>query len=505
MLSYRFLLSCLLPLCAATLVQAYPGADVGPKPWRPARGKPSPFAGLMLLPPSPVLQALQQAGIPSSSLGFYARRVDARRPFAALNEEQPFQLASTAKLVTSLAALDLLGADYRWSTQAYALGDIVDGRLDGDLLIVGGGDATLRSDALRRWFVALHEQGLREIGGDIVIDRLAFALDPADLARTPSPEAGRPHHAWPDAFSLDEGLLRVAITPLPKGRSSVQLQPPLAGVQIETRLVAGPGCSAHAEMSEAGAGSGALRRLALVGSATPECGVLQLELMPLSHPEFTTRAIAALWTESGGRLHGRVHDRSAVALPAHEGEGEPAPPYASHPSEKLPALLRDTNKTSNNLLARHLLLSLAPGFPQQRATLAAARERVQAWLVAQGLAAEDIEIDSGAGLSRLERGKPRALVQLLAQAWAGRAAQPFVESLPVAGVDGTLARRFQNGAATGQAFLKTGSLNDTRALAGYVKARSGKVYAVAALLNHPDAALGAPALDALIEWIAATG
>jgi D-alanyl-D-alanine carboxypeptidase/D-alanyl-D-alanine-endopeptidase (penicillin-binding protein 4) len=96
-------------------------------------------------------------------------------------------------------------------------------------------------------------------------------------------------------------------------------------------------------------------------------------------------------------------------------------------------------------------------------------------------------------------------VQLLTRAWAGASARSFVDSLPIAGVDGTLARRFQQSPALGQAQLKTGTLLDTRALAGYVKARSGKVYAVAAMLNHPNAAEGTPALDALIEWIVLNG
>jgi len=498
-------LRCLLPLLAVTGALAYPGADAGPKPWLPARGKPSPLAGLMLVPPSSVLQALQAAGVPFSSLGFYARRVDAKRPFAALNEEQPYVLASTAKVITSLAALDLLGPNYQWTTQAFAKGEIVDGRLNGDLLIVGGGDAMLTSDGLRRWFARLHEQGLREVAGNIVLDRFAFALDAEDLARTPHPDAERPHHVWPDALSLDEGVLRVELASLPKGRSEVRLQPLLADVQVVSSIDRGPGCYVHAAMAPA---SGALLKLSVVGATSPECGVQQVQFVPLSHAEFTTRAVAALWAESGGVLNGHVLDRPASdgsAVVQRDAGGEFQLPYAQHSSEKLPLVVHEINKTSNNMLARNLLLSLAPGFPLKPATLAAARERVQQWLRVQGLKDDDIEIDSGSGLSRLERAKPRAMVQLLTKAWAGASAHAFVESLPIAGVDGTLAHRFLTGAASGNAFLKTGTLLDARALAGYVKARSGKVYAVAAMLNHPDAARAMPALDALIEWLAENG
>lgn len=492
-----------LLLCAAAW--GFPGADAGPKPWQPPRGRPAPLAGLKLLPPGHVLELLRAAGVPSSQIGFYARRVDAPRAFAALNEEQPFVLASTAKLVTTLAALDLLGANHQWTTHAFAKGELVDGRLQGDLLIVGGGNAMLSSDALRRWFERLHEQGLHEITGNIVLDRLAFTLSADDLARTPLPEPGRPHHAWPDALPLDEGVLRVQVVPQPRGQVALRMQPVLEGVQLVSAVAAGPGCSAHAALA---APAGTSLTLKVSGMAGPECGMQQVALMPLSHAEFGARAIAALWTDSGGRLGGKVIERAAApdtGVVQRDGDGNFELPYAVHSSEKLPIVLREINKHSNNLLARNLWLTLSPGFPLKSATAAAARERVLQWLQAQGLKADDFELDSGSGLSRSERGRPRALVQLLLRAWAGRQARDFVDSLPIAGVDGTLARRFQAGAATGHAFLKTGSLLDARALAGYVKARSGKVYAVAVMVNHPDAAAATPALDALIEWLAEAG
>ncbi len=508
---FLFVLRTLLPIFGIASACAYPGADAGPKPLQALRGQPSPMAGPMLAPPSSVLNALAEAGIPDSSLGFYARRVDARRAFAALNEEQPFVLASTAKVVTSLAALDLLGPDYQWTTHAFAKGELVDGRLDGDLLIVGGGDAMLSSDALRRWFAGLHEQGLREVGGNIVLDRFAFSLSRDDLARTPRPEPDRPHHVWPDALSLDEGVLRVEVQALPKGRTTVRMLPLLADVQIVSAVAHGPGCRARAELGPGAAAPGMAStslKLTVTATSAPDCGVQHIEFVPLSHAEFTTRAVAALWAESGGVLAGRVVGRAASAGTAavqRDGGGDHELAFAVHSSEKLPLVVREINKTSNNMLARNLLLSLSPGFPLQPATLDAARVRVQAWMRTQGLAGDDIEIDSGSGLSRLERGKPRAMVQLLTRAWKGRSAKAFMESLPVAGVDGTLANRFQTGAASGQAFLKTGTLSDARALAGYVKARSGKLYAVAVMVNHPDAGRALPAIDALIEWLAREG
>ena len=116
-----------------------------------------------------------------------------------------------------------------------------------------------------------------------------------------------------------------------------------------------------------------------------------------------------------------------------------------------------------------------------------------------------MQLENGSGLSHSERAKPRAMVQLLRKAWRADQAMAFFESLPVAGVDGTLKNRLQGGHAMGQAYLKTGTLNDTRALAGYVHGASGKMYAVAIMVNAADAALGRPAMDAMIEWLARNG
>jgi len=168
------------------------------------------------------------------------------------------------------------------------------------------------------------------------------------------------------------------------------------------------------------------------------------------------------------------------------------------------------NKTSNNAAARSILLSFARGWtiPVSMSAdrpLDIAQERMRRWLRAQGVADGDITVDVGSGQSRAERGKPQALVELLRSAWYSASLPTLLESLPIAGVDGTLVRRMTTGAARGQAHLKTGTLSDTRALAGYVRAKSGKVYAAWLIVTDPAAASATRSLDALVEWIAASG
>lgn len=419
------------------------------------------LAGPAVLRARPAVPALAEqlprllagSGLPAASLGLSVCDIDSGRPLAALHAEHAFVLASTAKIVTSLAALDLLGPQWRWRTHAFATGPVQRGRLLGDLLIVGGGDPSLTRSGLRDWLDGVHRGGLHDIGGDLVIDRSAFHLQAEDHAGTPEPAPDRPHHARPDGLLLD-------------GPASAP-----------GRLPAGP----------------------------PRVAV------PLA-AEATAQALLAAWQDVGGRLGGHVRLRDlsrgrpdGQRLPVYSIDGEPLPPLATRLSPPLAEVLRTINKTSHNLAARHLMLSLARGFPAQPATLAAARERLRQWLQRQGLGPGDITLDNGSGLSRAERGRPRALVQLLRRAWAAGEPRHFVDSLPVAGVDGTLAHRLQGGAAAGQAYLKTGTLLDARALAGYVRARSGRVHAVAVLVNHPDAGRATGAIDAVIESLARHG
>ncbi len=478
--------------------------------------------------PDAVQAAIDASGLPATSFGLFVQTLERKpvprpmtkqaarqalqqtspqtsqqtAPLVSLNADQMFLMASTTKVVTSLAALDLLGPAYRWQTYAFLGGPLYEGKLLGDLMIVGGGDASLSADDLRAWFKQLQAQGLREVWGDIVLDRFAFRLQETDYANTPLPTPDRPHHARPDALMLDEGIMRVSLQGTPTRHSDISMSPPMAGLRVVNEVTSGRGCSAWAHVDQQGGDS----RLVVRGQWSGACGGRQIAQLALPHAEFTNRAVAGLWRDSGGRLVGKVVDNKLspqreTLFPRVDG-GTALSPWAVHESQPLPQLVREMNKTSDNLAARNLLLSLVKGFPILAATLPDARQRVRDWLRLQGIAVGDIEVDNGSGLSRAERGKPRALVQLLRNSWNGKQFASFLGSLPIAGVDGTLSNRMTTGPATGRAYLKTGTLMDTRALAGYVRGASGKLHALAAFVNHADAAKATPALDTIVEWLA---
>jgi len=471
--------------------------------------------------PAPVARLLRASGLPLSSFGIDVRPIgDTPAPdLLSLNADQPFLLASTTKLVTSLAALDLLGPDHRWTTRAHATGPLVDGRVNGDLVIVGG-EVGLTAAELRRWFAQMRVEGVREVAGNIVLDGVALLheRDPAQAATTAAESSSdrHPENRLPDdARAYNLGKLLVSVEPSPGARAIVGVRPRPANVVVVNDVLMGGGCDAWARWrTPEETKGGPPMQLWVRGRWDASCGHGDIawvrppgaidEGPKLSASAAVGEAVAPeqlvadLWRETGGRLRGRVLDNDAAPA-ARAGA------WRSAISTPLAEVMREMNKTSNNAAARSMLRALGGGLDVPRRTLATAQDRVHEWLLAQGLADGDIRVVEGSGQSHAERGKPRALVQLLVNAWRGTASQAFVDSLPIAGVDGTLAHRMKGSAAAGQAWLKTGTLAETRALAGYVKGRSGTVYAVSAIVSNRAAAKGTPALDALIEWLARDG
>jgi D-alanyl-D-alanine carboxypeptidase/D-alanyl-D-alanine-endopeptidase (penicillin-binding protein 4) len=194
----------------------------------------------------------------------------------------------------------------------------------------------------------------------------------------------------------------------------------------------------------------------------------------------------------GGTLTGRVREGPAPAG---------VRPTFEHRSPPLAEVVRDINKFSNNVMAEQLALTLAreatggavPATPE------AARALLQRWLAERvgAATAAGAVLGNGSGLSRQSRLSPRQLARLLVLAHGGPTMPELMSSLPLTAHDGT-ARRMRG--APGRAHLKTGSLRDVYALAGYVLAADGRRLVLAALINHPQANAARPALEALVQW-----
>ncbi len=231
--------------------------------------------------------------------------------------------------------------------------------------------------------------------------------------------------------------------------------------------------------------------LLVQGTFPASCGERAKYFSLLPPSKYLDSVFRALWQELGGSLSGEVRDGATPGS---------AKLYTTHNSAPLSELIRDINKFSNNVMARQLFLSLGMSSAEP-ATIAHSEQAVHDWLVQKQLNFPELALENGAGLSRAERISPHSMALLLQAAQSSPLQPEFEASLPIMGIDGTLKKRLPDSMVTSQAHLKTGTLDGVKAVAGYVRSRSGKQWIMVFFINHPNASAGQRAQDALIEWV----
>jgi D-alanyl-D-alanine carboxypeptidase/D-alanyl-D-alanine-endopeptidase (penicillin-binding protein 4) len=443
--------------------------------------------------PREIGRAFLDAGVPLTDVGIVVQETGARRPLFAHQAERPMNPASVMKLVTTFAALDMLGRGYRWRTEAYLGGPLVDGRLDGDLVLKGHGDPKITIEQWTAFVAALREKGLASIAGDLVLDRSAFRLPPYDPAAFDN-EPLKPYNVGPDALLVNFKSVRLRFVPAADGASvDVVAEPPLPQLAIGAAPapVDGPCGDWRTSVAAAFIAQPRAAAASFPGRYPRDCGERDWYLALLDGPSYVHGMFASAFAAAGGEFGGAVREGRAPAGAA---------PFAVLDSLPLYEVVRDINKLSSNVMARQVFLTLATVDAPPPATLEKARDALSRWLARRKLTLPGLVVDNGSGLSRDERISAGGLARLLVAADASDVREEFASSLAVAAIDGTVQRRFQNGTVAGQALLKTGSLEGVRALAGYVIDNAGRRWVVAAIVNHPNAARAVGALDALVQW-----
>src|ERR1035437_2331729 len=453
--------------------------------------------------PSEVAAALERAKVPLDAVTLLVVDAEGKLP-PRLSHRASVAVnpASVMKLVSTYAALDLLGPAYTWHTPVYVEGAVRASTLFGNLYIKGQGDPKLVLERL--WLLLRRVQGLGidKIAGDIVLDQSAFETETADPASFDG-EPLRPYNAAPEALLINFKSVGMSFVPEPSANiAHVQFEPPLSGVQMQPSVpLSNAPCGDYRAALKADFSDPA--RIRFEGSYPASCFEKNWSVAYADPKSYNLRAVAGLWREMGGQLIGTVREgrvpmrADAPAQPLLESAFEViSPPLAE--------LIRDINKYSNNLMAKQLFLTLSlvdaevAGNSAPVASLAASREVLRRWWQTR-INGDDVPIlDNGAGLSRLERISANALARLLQSAYRSPLMPELMASLPIAGVDGTLKR--SRAESRGSAHLKTGSLRDVAALAGHVHGARGKYYVLVALANHPNANATRPAFDALLDW-----
>lgn len=445
--------------------------------------------------PTQVSRAFQDAKVPLNGVAVVVQEVSKKRPLFTHQPSRPYNPASVMKLVTTFAALELLGPDYSWKTFAYLDGPLDPaGVLHGNLVLKGGGDPKITVERWQAFMAMLRANGLAAIDGDLVLDRTLFAPiahDPAAFDAEPL----KPYNVGPDALLVNFKSVKFAFAPSAAADATVEtVEPALSAI-----AVSGPPPLAHGNCGDWRTALGATfvdrgtrAEATFAGRYAAACGEREWWVSLLDHPTYIHGMFDTYFRAAGGRFVGRWKEGVAPA---------DAKPFVTFDSPPLWDVVRDVNKLSNNVMARQVFLTLATTRYPPPATTARATDTVLAWLAKRNLRMPELVLDNGSGLSRNERISADSLARLLIAADASSVREDFVSSLAVAAMDGTVQRRFLTGTVAGQALLKTGTLEGVRALAGYVIDAEGRRFVVVAMVNHPSAARAQAPLDFLVQWV----
>lgn len=434
--------------------------------------------------PRPVSAALKTAGIPPGSISLWVQESGARQPRWQHNADMPMNPASTMKVLTTFAGLEILSPAYTWKTELLSGAAVRDGVLQGDLYLRGSGDPRLTFEQFWLLLRQLKQQGIKEIRGDLVLDRSVFA--PSNNGTPFDDQPMRPYNVKPDGLLLNWKSVRLQLNPVEQ-KLDIRMEPYPANLYVVSQVALVEGeCGEwrdrlRSDLSE----REGYANLVITGQYPRSCGEQRWNLGVLTHPQYVFGVFRQLWEELGGSISGNWREGKVPETANRLGQIESAP---------LAEIIRDINKFSNNVMARQLYLSLGDG------TLPGAENSVRTWLKQRGLNLPGLVLENGSGLSRQERISAAGMANLLEAIWASPNMPEMLASLPITGVDGTLRKRLRDTPAAGQGHLKTGTLEGVKTIAGYVRDKRGRWQTVVLFINHPNA--GQAVQDAFLLWLA---
>ena len=446
---------------------------------------------------------LDRPTLASAFWGVEVRSLKTGRVLYARNPQKNVKPASTLKIVTTAAALDAFSPSERLRTTVETAGRLDgSGRILGDVYLVGGGDPNLsgrfhdgRITAVFEGLAdALRQAGVKRIEGRLLGHDGLFAGDRRgdDWAWT---DLVWWYGAEVSALSFNDNCADLRIT---------------AGERVGDPVVLDRNpISAHYRVLVTATTSAAGTPAALVLQRDAGTNVIRISG---THPQGLAPWTASVAVEDPARyaatVFAEVLGARGIQLTGEVGTSQGALPsgrrvLAVHESEPMAEIVKVVNKVSQNLHAE-MLLRLVGAKRRGEGSVAAGLEAVSDLLSRAQAASGSWAVQDGSGLSRSDLVTAQGVVQLLVFMARHAQAAAFLDSLPVAGVDGTLKSRLKTSATQGRAQAKTGSIRNVNALGGYVSTRSGERLAFFAASNHHTASSDAvAAIDDLVATLAA--
>lgn len=442
--------------------------------------------------PQEINRQIAKSGISKRDISIYIKEAGKNgKVVASLNAHKTRTPASVIKVLTTYSALLKFGFDYRIHTRFYSKGSIRGGVLYGDLYIKGYGDPTLGSDDLEKISSYIQAEGIRQIQGNIVIDRSFFKVGNRNNSGFDK-NLYSPYNAMPDAMMFNERVSTVAVTPK---RNDVRKKSVDASYKVVNKLqrVNKPCKGRYSWPSVKIDNTQTIPAFILKGKISKRCGKREISKVITKPYDSFYHALKAQLRKDGVKVGGSLK-LEKVPKGAQE--------LFSYNSDPLEKIVSKTAKKSNNLYARHLLLYLGAKMYGAPATLQKGRDAITSILRSKGALGQGVlHIDNGSGLSRVSKMNAQLLATMLDDAY-DRYGQRWMNTLSIAGVDGTIKRRFRYTAVKNRAWMKTGTLKSVKNIGGYVQNRAGKYYTAVILINSSKARYrGAKLQNEILKWL----
>jgi len=445
--------------------------------------------------PQGINEHIQKSGIPKRDISIYIKEVgDGGKVVASLNAEKTRTPASVIKVLTTYAAVLKLGFDYRWPTKFYTTGTLSNGVLTGDLYVKGFGDPTLGDDDLDKIVSSIREGGIRKITGNIIIDRTYFKVGTKNTSGFDK-HTYSAYNAMPDAMMFNERVSTVCVTPKKRDvyKESVDHSYKVVNnLKYVNKACRGKYSWPRARVDQ----SQVIPTVVLNGKISKKCGKRKVCYVLTKPYKSFYYALKDKLRDKGVKVGGAL---SLKKVPNNAKE------LFTYYSQSLEKIISKTAKKSNNLYARHLLLLLGAKRYGAPATVQKGRKAVERILRAKhALGRGTLKIDNGSGLSRTAKMTAKMLATMYDNAYT-RYGQRWMKTLSIAGVDGTIRKRFRGTSVRNRAWMKTGTLRRTKNIGGYVKNKAGKLYTVVILVTSTKGKWKAAKLqNDIMQWLVNT-
>lgn len=434
---------------------------------------------------------LNRSEISKGNYSLYIKNISKQAKVFSYNEQKAFNPASVMKLVTTYAGLQLLGPQYQWKTEVLYTGYIKNKHLYGDLIIKGYGDPTITYADLSEIIEKVQQQDIQYIHGNIIIDESFFGeLQNQDLI---DDKKYRAYNVSPKSFVVNENTINFKFS-INNEKINIQTFPEMQTLKVINRLkISDQGCNEWKDVLnyEVEIKSN-VAEISFNGTFDKACDGKDIDLSLFNANRLSKELFEKLWKMHGGIIEGDFKNTYQGVTNTHK--------LYEHQSRPLSLVVRDINKYSQNLIARNLLLTMFAENSRSPINENEAGKFTKEFLIKQKLRLDSLEMDNGAGLSRSARISAEDLSFLLEKAYSGLYMPEFVASLPNMGVDGTLKNRGKKLSVSKRAYLKTGSIQNVSAIAGYIFDKNNDVKVFVFMANDPKANESSKMQDEFIEW-----